>query len=101
NNTLLQENLPVVDQEAPEPGVKTLLARLANWSQLNPNSTLLLVIDQCEELVTLCRSDTEREEFLSGLAEAIAACPEQLRLVLTLRNDFEPQLSDTALKPYW
>lgn len=101
NNTLVKENLPVVNQKAPEPGVKTLLARLANWSQLNPNSKLLLVIDQCEELITISRNDTEREKFLLGLAEAIMACPEQLRLVLTLRNDFEPQLSDTALKPYW
>ena len=101
NNTLVQENLPVVDQETPEPGVKNLLARLANWSQLNPNSKLLLVIDQFEELVTISRNDTEREQFLSGLAEAASAFPEQLRLVLTLSNDFEPQLSDTALKPYW
>ncbi|MBP5976246.1 PD40 domain-containing protein [Brasilonema sp. CT11] len=101
NKMLLQENLPVVDKEAAIPGVKSVLAKLANWSQLNPNSKLLLVIDQCEELVTLCRNNTEREKFLSGLAEAIGASPEQLRLVLTLRNDFEPQLSDTALKPYW
>ncbi|MBW4595274.1 MAG: PD40 domain-containing protein [Brasilonema angustatum HA4187-MV1] len=101
NKMLLQENLPVVDKEAAKPGVKSVLAKLANWSQLNPNSKLLLVIDQCEELVTLCRNNTEREKFLSGLAEAIGASPEQLRLVLTLRNDFEPQLSDTALKPYW
>ncbi|NMF64317.1 nSTAND1 domain-containing NTPase [Brasilonema octagenarum] len=101
NKMLLQENLPVVDKEAAIPGVKSVLAKLANWSQLNPNSKLLLVIDQCEELVTLCRNNTEREKFLSGLAEAIGASPEQLRLVLTLRNDFEPQLSDTALKQYW
>ncbi|MBD2777123.1 eIF2A-related protein [Iningainema tapete] len=101
NNTLIKENLPVVDRKAPEAGVNTLVARLVNWSQLNPNSKLLLLIDQFEELVTLCQSDTEREKFLSGLALAIKACPEQLRLVVTLRNDFEPQLSDTALKPYW
>lgn len=101
NNTLVKENLPVVDQETPEPGVKNLLARLANWSQLNPNSKLLLVIDQCEELVSISRNDNQQKQFLSGLAEAITAFPEQLRLVLTLRNDFEPQLSDTALKPYW
>ncbi|MBE9225071.1 PD40 domain-containing protein [Phormidium sp. LEGE 05292] len=101
NNTLVKENLPVVNVQAPEPGVNTLLARLAQWSQNNPNSKLLLFIDQFEELITLCRNQTEREEFLRGLAEAIAACPKQFRLVLTLRNDFEAQLSDTALKPYW
>ena len=101
NKTFFKENLPVVARKAPEPGLPTLLAKLTYWSQHNPNSKLLLVIDQCEELVTLCRSDTEREKFLSGLAEAIATCPKQFRLVLTLRNDFEAQLSDTALKPYW
>ena len=101
NKTLFKENLPVVAGKAPEPGLHTLLAKLTYWSQHNPNSKLLLVIDQCEELVTLCRSDTEREKFLSGLAEAIATCPNQFRLVLTLRNDFEAQLSDSALKPYW
>src|SRR5919199_90208 len=101
NKTVFKENLPVVARKAPEPGLHTLLARLTQWSQDNPNSKLLLVIDQCEELVTLCRSDTEREEFLLGLAEAIDTCAEQFRLVLTLRNDFEAQLSDTALKPYW
>ncbi|GAA6618595.1 eIF2A-related protein [Scytonema sp. NUACC26] len=101
NNMLVKENLPVVDGKAPESGIKTLLARLENWSQLNPNSKLLLVIDQCEELVTISHNDTEKEKFLSGLAEAIVAHPEHLRLILTLRNDFEPQLSDSALKPYW
>ena len=101
NKTLFKANLPVVASKTPETGINTLLTRLTTWSQNNPNSKLLLVIDQCEELVTLCRSDTEREKFLNGLAEAISACPEQFRLVLTLSNDFEPQLSDTALKPYW
>jgi WD40 repeat protein len=35
------------------------------------------------------------------LARAIKAFPEQLRIVVTLRSDFEPQFRDKALKPYW
>ena len=72
---------------------------LAAWRNLHPNSKLLLVIDQFEEVVTLCRSDTEREMFLSGLARALKAFPDWLRMVLTLRSDFEPQFRETALEP--
>ena len=101
NKMLERENLPVVELQTPEGRIKDLLARVANWSQHNPNSKLLLAIDQFEELVTLCPNDFEREQFLSGLAQAIALYPERLRIVLTLRSDFEPQFRDTALEQYW
>jgi WD40 repeat protein/energy-coupling factor transporter ATP-binding protein EcfA2 len=74
---------------------------VAAWSKDNPNLKVLLVVDQFEELVTLCRNDLERQQFLSQLQEAIAAHPQQLRLVLTLRSDFEPQFLDSALKSRW
>ena len=60
-----------------------------------------LAIDQFEELFTLCDRESERAAFLEMLNQAIAAHPHQLRLILTLRADFEPQLQDSALKPYW
>ncbi|HEY9657896.1 MAG TPA: hypothetical protein V6C65_05485, partial [Allocoleopsis sp.] len=62
---------------------------------------LLLAIDQFEELMTLCRDEKEREQFLNGLAQALTAYPNQLRLVLTLRSDFEPQFQDGLLKEHW
>ena len=74
---------------------------LQQWMQSNPDTKLLVVIDQVEELFTLCRHQTEREKFLSLLSKAIATYPKQLRLVLTLRSDFEPQLRNTELEPYW
>ncbi|MEL6912809.1 MAG: caspase, partial [Cyanobacteria bacterium J06598_4] len=74
---------------------------LHQWMQSNPNQKLLVVIDQVEELFSLCRHEQERSRFISLLSKAIATYPKQLRLVLTLRSDFEPQLRNTELEPYW
>ncbi len=48
---------------------------------------LLLLVDQFEELITLCHDERERELFAQGLAE-LAAAGGSLRVVLTLRDDF-------------
>ena len=74
---------------------------LQQWMQSNPKQKLLVVIDQVEELFTLCRHEKERQPFLTLLSKAISTYPKQLRLVLTLRSDFEPQLRNTELEPYW
>ena len=103
NNTLITEksllssitSLPKLDK------VETLSAHLATWIELNSQSKLLLVIDQFEELLTLCHDQQERELFLNFLAKAVKNYPQQLRLVLTLRLDFESQFRDTALKQHW
>jgi WD40 repeat protein len=84
-----------------EQGLQNLSFNLVAWRKLYPNSKLLLVIDQSEELVTLSRDEVEREMFLKGLARALKAFPDWLRIVLTLRSDFEPQFRETALEPYW
>ncbi len=84
-----------------EQGLQNLSFNLVAWRELYPNSKLLLVIDQSEELVTLSRDEVEREMFLKGLARALNAFPDWLRIVLTLRSDFEPQFRETALEPYW
>lgn len=76
------------------------LSAIATWSQY-PQSKLLLVIDQIEELITLCQDEQERDQFLSLLAQAVAQYSDNFRLILTLRSDFEPQLRNSALEPYW
>lgn len=62
---------------------------------------ILLVIDQFEELMTQC-SQEERNQFLDTLQAALETCPQQLRLVLTLRDDFKHDFENSEqLKKYW
>jgi WD40 repeat protein len=52
----------------------------------NPNKRLLLVVDQFEELYTLCHVKENQERFADGLLTLTAQ--ENITLVLTLRADF-------------
>ncbi|WP_026732865.1 nSTAND1 domain-containing NTPase [Fischerella sp. PCC 9605] len=103
NNTLTQENSPVysITSLPSIEKLETLSTNLATWMELNPQSNLLLIVDQFEELITLCRDEQEQENFINFLAKAVNEYPEQLRLVLTLRSDFEPQFRNTALERHW
>lgn len=61
-------------------------------------STVLVVIDQFEELFTLVDSDELRARFLAELADAIQAPGSPLRVVATLRADhYDAPLRDPAL----
>jgi WD40 repeat protein len=100
-----------------EAEVELLSKHLKAWFEMNSGRTLLLVIDQFEELITLRPSEekgqkgkqkekiqkvkTQQELVLQWLAQAISTHGHQLRIVLTLRSDFESQFQDSALKQYW
>ena len=71
------------------------------WLRHNSQFKLLLVIDQIEELFTMCRNEQERKDFLFLLADLVTNYSEELRIVLTLRSDFEPLFEDTIIKVYW
>ncbi|WP_208354600.1 WD40 repeat domain-containing protein, partial [Aetokthonos hydrillicola] len=71
---------------------------VATWSKAHPQMKLLLVVDQFEELVTMCRSEQERLQFLEALKAALTS---NLYIVLTLRSDFEPQFFDSAFPSQW
>jgi len=58
----------------------------------NPKRHTLLVLDQFEELFTLCRDDFEREAFIDNLLTAISGAG-QTTLILTLRADFYAHLA--------
>jgi hypothetical protein len=62
---------------------------------------LVLVVDQAEELVTQGRDATLAARFLAALALALDQVGPRFRLVLTLRSEFEPQFSQSALKSLW
>jgi WD40 repeat protein len=78
-----------------------LAARVGAWADGEGAGKLLLVVDQLEELITLCWDAGERDQFLRLLEQALAAHPERFRVVLTLRSDFEPQFAQTSLEERW
>jgi WD40 repeat protein len=103
NNALASVNQPAIapPHEASSLGLLTPGEGLGHWFTEHPQGKLLLVVDQFEELITLCQNDSERQQFLAALAGAIATYPNQLHLVLTLRSDFEPQFRNTVLEKDW
>ena len=70
----------------------------------NHKRHILLVIDQFEELFTLCRDEFEREAFIDNLLTTLNQSKETFTLVLTLRADFYahlaqyPELRDAVAK---
>jgi WD40 repeat protein len=68
----------------------------AEWStnsgfQTQPRPSLLLVIDQFEEVFTLCQGpqvERERLQFFNCLVEALKYAEDYLRIVVVLRADF-------------
>ncbi len=54
----------------------------------SPDSQLVLVIDQFEEVFTLIEDEDERAQFLSGLLNAVNDSESCIRLVITMRADF-------------
>ncbi|MEG5172817.1 nSTAND1 domain-containing NTPase [Microcoleus sp. B3-D7] len=80
---------------------ENLSKNLTVWSEKYSGCKLLLVIDQFEELFTGNSDNQEREMFLEGFAKALETFPDSLRIVVTLRDDFEYRFSNTALAPFW
>ena len=97
-NTVLKELGNVSTDQA---NSRIFTEAITVWSKANPQTKLLLVVDQLEELITLCRKDDEKQQFLEILATLINTFPDMVRLVVTLRSDFEPQLRNTPLEPLW
>ena len=65
----------------------------------NP-SHMLLIIDQFEEIFTLCPNEEERAAFIANLLEAVppdGRCGGPLTLVLALRADFYAQCAGYPL----
>ncbi len=54
----------------------------------SPSAELVLVVDQFEEVFTLCRDDEERSRFLDALLRATGAENSRCRVVLGVRADF-------------
>ncbi|NEO18737.1 caspase family protein [Moorena sp. SIO4A5] len=95
NNVLCNAKLPEVAAQTPQ---HNLAMSIDVWAKNNPNSKLLLFIDQSEEIITLCQNLDERKEFFQQILTAINAHGDKLRVVISLRSDFEPQVRDAGLR---
>ena len=71
------------------------------WRKTHPKTKLLLPVDQFEELITLCKSDSEREQFQKLILNAITKYPNKIHVVITVRLDFEAQFQNSVLKDFW
>jgi WD40 repeat protein/DNA-binding SARP family transcriptional activator len=90
---LEQALLPVAVNPPPslvEPMLRDSRGLLRTIQRILPQgpATLLLIIDQFEELYTLTADGQQRERFIDSLLAAIAEPGSPLRLVITLRADF-------------
>lgn len=95
NNALKNAQLPEVAAQDIE---QSLAMSIDTWAKNHPKIKLLLFIDQSEEIITLCQNEDERKEFFQQILKAINVHRDRLRVVLSLRSDFEPQIREAGLK---
>ncbi|GJM42534.1 MAG: hypothetical protein DHS20C20_28160 [Ardenticatenaceae bacterium] len=84
----IRDKANLIDDLEVEP--RSLRLYAAKLLQFSPAERLLLVIDQFEELFTLCKDETERAAFVENLVAAVAD-DGQITILLTLRADFYAQ----------
>ncbi|MEV4051891.1 helix-turn-helix domain-containing protein [Amycolatopsis sp. NPDC049688] len=67
---------------------------LADLTDADANDDSVLVVDQFEEVFTLCQDAAERAAFIDALIRATHASDARLRIVLGIRADFYPHCAD-------
>jgi hypothetical protein len=67
--------------------------QLTNFINREQTERLVLVIDQFEEVFTLCQNNEEREQFLATLLAAGERADKKFCLVIVMRADFLDQCS--------
>ncbi|MEM9246915.1 MAG: peptidase C14, partial [Cyanobacteria bacterium P01_F01_bin.153] len=82
----------VLPADRPRDGARETLVRegaaaLARWVEEDSSPRVVLVIDQFEEVFTLCEDVAEREQFFACLMGALAET-ERLTVAIAMRSDF-------------
>ena len=57
---------------------------------------LVVLVDQFEEVFTLCRDDAERQAFIANLLHAATVVGGRAVVILTMRADFYPRCAGDA-----
>ncbi|QDV37453.1 nSTAND1 domain-containing NTPase [Tautonia plasticadhaerens] len=93
---------PIVAAVAESGGGDDPLAEALAGDPFTAPGSILLCLDQCEELFAPQISEEVRERFLRRLARALERHPARLRVVLTILSDYERRLVDSeVLGRYW
>ncbi|MEL7534556.1 MAG: caspase family protein, partial [Bacteroidota bacterium] len=83
---------PLASLEAAIPHIDTFIP--------NKEQASVLFIDQYEELITQCLYVEEKEAFEQQLLDWMAEFP-NLKIILSVRSDFEPQFEEGLLHESW
>ncbi len=73
-----------------DPGSAALAVRQVLAARGGGAGRLVLVVDQFEEVFTLCRDETTRRLFLECLLAVVAGAADRARVVIGVRADFYP-----------
>ncbi|WP_404926581.1 caspase family protein [Mesorhizobium sp. ORM16] len=99
---VLREATPADKSSPGEQALKADLHALACWVKARTGDReILLVIDQAEELITQNREAKVTTDFLTLFANALAQTEAGLRVVITIRSEFEPQFAQSPLSNRW
>jgi energy-coupling factor transporter ATP-binding protein EcfA2 len=98
--TFLDSNLSQVERAKQLKQAKELLAEGAEGLKLLIEASdaprVVVVIDQFEEVFTLCQDGDERQQFLECLLSAVEKAQGKLCLILAMRADFFDKLIEMA-----
>lgn len=94
---------PLRPGEAPMSSLQHALGgqEMDAWLAGCASEKALLLVDQLEEILTLCQSAQERDLFLSELSRVLARNAGRLHVLVTLRSDFGPYFRETVLRDRW
>ncbi|MEU4426827.1 helix-turn-helix domain-containing protein [Actinoplanes sp. NPDC024001] len=78
------------------PGAEPRTAWREALQRAPAGAAVLLVVDQFEEVFTLCRDPAERAAFLAGLTEAAEGAEPRIRIMIGVRADFYARCAESA-----
>ena len=84
---ILEATRKLIDNLAEDGRTLHLATRIA-WADAPAEKHLFLVIDQFEEVFTLCKSKTEQQKFIENIIYASTVTDGRVIIVLTMRADF-------------
>lgn len=92
---LSKEQIMAVDDKLNQENLPTIAHKVTE-------KPTVILIDQYEELITQCKNEEEQAlfiDFIRLLLEDARAV--NVRVIITVRSDFEPQFENLGLEKYW